>query len=368
MDDMVYVYALCSALGSHPAMLRHLLENESPEFLFKLQKDELAELFNGNGEILGSICNPNLLDESLKEVEWAKSKGVQLLPIISPDYPQLLKECNDAPCLLFYIGSANLNQWYNVSVVGTRLATNYGRDACNKIVGELRGADAAIISGMAYGIDVCAHKAAMEYGLPTIGVLPCGIDSIYPKEHRDIARKMIENGGIITEFPRGTDVRRWQFIKRNRIIAGMGRCVIVVESRIKGGAMITAELAQSYGRDVYAVPGRLGDANSFGCNYLVSKDVARICLPYSLKENLGLATSSRSIATMRPDLFSADDDKKQKILLSLKNNLKADTDLLCRSTNLSFDDVAMALLELELEGLVTAVKGDEYKLCNPNAI
>ncbi len=368
MDDLVYTYALSLLFPNSPSVSRQILESEGAGFAFGLKSDELMELFGGNSELADRIMDPCLLERSRREVEWAKSKGVKLLAVTSEEYPRLLKECTDAPLLLFYIGGADLNAHFNVSIVGTRMATLYGREMCSRIVESLATSDVMIASGMAYGIDVCAHKAALEYELPTVGVLPCGIDMIYPSAHRDIALKMLDKGGILTEFPRGVEVRRWQFIKRNRIIAGMSRAVILAESRIKGGAMITAEFANGYGRDVYAVPGRVDDSNSFGCNYLISKDIARICLPYSLRENLGLAGYSSPLAGVHPNLFSQDDDKKQKILLSLKNNLKVDIDTLCRDSSLSFNDVATALLELELEGIVTMTKDSRYELRNPNAM
>ncbi len=368
MDDLVYTYALSMLFPNSPSVSRQIIESESPGFVFGLKRDDLMELFGGNATLVERICNPQLLEQSRKEVEWAAGKGVKLLAVTSGEYPCLLKECSDAPLLLFYIGGADLNAHFNLSIVGTRMATVYGREICGRIVESLAACNVMIVSGMAYGIDVSAHKAALEYNLPTVGVLPCGIDMIYPSAHRGIALKMLDKGGILTEFPRGTDVRRWQFIKRNRIIAGMSRAVILAESRIKGGAMITAEFASSYGRDIYAVPGRVDDSNSFGCNYLISKDVARICLPYSLKENLGLDATGGSLAGLQPNLFSQDDDKKQKILLSLKNNLKADIDTLCAESALPFNDVATALLELELEGIVTMTKGNRYELRNPNSI
>ncbi len=362
MDELVYAYALSSLFFNSPSLSRQILESGQGSYIFSMRRDELLELFGGNTDIVSRVADPHLLERSLKEVEWARSKGVKLLAVTSPEYPKLLKECADAPSMLFYIGEGDLNAHYNISVVGTRMASAYGREVCSSIVGALAGDNVMIISGMAYGIDICAHRAALENGLPTVGVLPCGIDMIYPAMHRDVAKRMLDKGGILTEFPRGMDVRRWQFIKRNRIIAGMSRGVVLVESRIKGGAMITAEFAADYGRDIYAVPGRVSDSNSFGCNYLISKNVAQICLPPSLRESMGFSGSISALVGAQPNLFSANDDKKQKILLSLKNNLKADVNSLCADTGFGFNDVATALLELELEGFIVMDKRGEYEL------
>lgn len=362
MDDLVYVCALSHIFGYEPAICRELLENGEPGYLFSLSKKELDELFCNRPDVVARLEDGKLLEQCRKDVEWARSKGVEVLDITSKRYPTMLKECSDAPSVLFYIGNADLNASTPISVVGTRMASSYGREICKNIVCSFEGDNVSIVSGMAFGIDACAHNAAIGAGLPTIGVLPCGIDMIYPSAHRNMAKKMLEKGGLITEFRPGTGVRRWQFVKRNRIIAGMSGSLVVVESRIKGGAMVTAELASSYGRDVYAVPGRIGDTNSYGCNWLISKNMAQIYMPESVKFSMGLDATCGRPANAGSDLFLYEDGKKEKILLSLKSGLAADIETLCRDTGLEFSDVASVLLALELEGIITVKKGNRYVL------
>lgn len=368
MDDLIYLYAVSEFFRYNPLASRQLIELfDDPALIFNSPLENLVSVL-GNEKMAMELKNPALLERSRREIEWSRSHGVQLLAYNTPHYPALLAECADAPIMLFYLGSADLNKVMPVSIVGTRLASGYGREIAGRVVDELYqnsllcGKEVAVVSGLAYGIDVAAHRAALEVGVPTIGVLPCGIDLIYPSGHREIARRMVRQGGILTEFPHGTGVRRWQFLKRNRIIAGISGTTIVVESRIKGGAMSSVEFANSYGRDVYAVPGRLGDSNSFGCNYLISKNVAQIYTHGSAAQICGADVDGGAIPSGEVNLFSFDDDKKEKILLSLKDNLTMDSDALCRGSGLSFDEVSALLLELELEGRVEVVMGNRYRI------
>ncbi|MBE6230321.1 MAG: DNA-protecting protein DprA [Bacteroidales bacterium] len=369
MEELVYIYAVAELFRYNPLASRQLLASlENPASLFSMGDDEL-EAVSGIRGAAREMVNDSLLEKSLRELEWARSRGVSVLPITGDEYPPLLRECADAPVVLFYLGSSNLKEGLPVSIVGTRLASSYGREATARIVSGfaeckesqlLLSGGVKIVSGLAYGVDITAHKAALEMGLETIGVLPCGIDLIYPSRHRSIAKQMVKQGGIISEFPHGVGVRRWQFIKRNRIIAGLSAATIVAETRIKGGSMSTVEFANSYGREVYAVPGRLGDANSYGCNYLISRNVAQIFTDVSATEICNPQGGYAPAFGAQMNLFSFEDDKKEKILLSLKNNCALDIDSVCNLTGLPYGDVAALLLELELEGRVRLVHGGRY--------
>ncbi len=359
MDRCIYRYALSQLFAMKPAVGRQIAEKfEDLSELFNMSEKGLLELFNGNLDLVNRMSNPQLLERAGRDIKWAKSKGVSILMQDDDKYPALLKECADAPLVLFYLGNADLNAHFPVSVVGTRLASSYGREVCCQLVSSLALDNVMIISGMAYGIDVCAHKAALEHDIPTIGVLPCGIDAIYPDAHRNVAKKMLEKGGILTEFPPGSGVRKWHFLKRNRIIAGMARAVVVVESRIRGGAMRTAEYANSYNKEIYAVPGRLCDTNSDGCNYLIANNMADICTMESIKSAVGMECRR----PVNRSLFLFDDDNKAKILLSLKNNSAADMESLSLDTGLALNELAPLLLELELEGRIVADNWNGYKL------
>ncbi len=368
MDDLVYLCAIADIFKFNPLASRQLIEAvEELSSLFSMGREELEYTLGCGKDIVGKFLDGDLLEKSRREVEWANSKGVKILSVKSKEYPYLLKECEDAPIVLYYLGSADLGKGCNVSMVGTRLASGYGRQAAVGIVSDLAEQQMAssggvrVVSGLAYGIDIAAHKSALEYGLETIGVLPCGIDLIYPKRHRDIAARMVKQGGIITEFPHGIDVRRWQFIKRNRIIAGMSSVTIAVETRIKGGSMSTVEFANSYGRDIYAVPGRIDDFNSFGCNYLISKNVAQIYTRDAAACICNVKRDGLNAPEADLNLFSFEDTKKEKILLSLEVNSALDTDAICGLTGISFNEVVPLLLEMELEGKIVMAQGQRYR-------
>ena len=351
MDEhYIYVCALNRIFCFRPALGRQLIERYGVRRLFSAGRKELEELFCGDGKLVSLFTEETILEWSRKEVEWAGCKGVRLLEMTDALYPPLLRECPDAPLMLYSYGEMEMTGTDNVSVVGTRLATDYGREACRTVVSSLEGSGAAVVSGLAFGIDITAHRTALECGLESIAVLPCGIDMVYPAAHREDAARIARHGAVITEFATGTKPLKIHFIKRNRIIAGLSRCTVVVESRRRGGAMSTAEFALSYNRDVYAVPGRIFDINSYGCNYLVSKNMASI---YS---------GTDDTLVPQPDLFSGSAGGREKILLALKNKKRADIETLCRRTGLDFSTVSTLLLEMELEGVVLSLHGNNFKL------
>lgn len=301
------------------------------------------------------------------EVEWCKRFGIEIVRY--KDFPQKLKDIPDPPFLLFCKGNRELlYAEHGISVVGTRLATNYGRAACDSIAQAMSGTglDIAICSGLAYGIDAAAHTAAISCGLKTVAVLPNGLDMIYPAGHRELAGEIIRRGGlIVTEFLRETKPVRVNFIKRNRIIAAISSATVVVESRVKGGAMLTAEFALGYGRELFAVPGRMDDANSYGCNYLISKNVAIILnTPQKIVSELGWDANKMGQASeveWQNSLFSDDSELKLKILSLLNRRSATLIDYICNVAGAPIDVVTAALVELQMEGLID-YKDDGYLL------
>lgn len=358
MDKYVCACALGTALLYRPVTALDLIGHQGDvREVFRLKESELTELLGGEPDLARKILSRELWKQAEEEVKWAASKGVEILLQDDSAYPLLLKECYDAPPVLYYKGCANLNNPHSLAVVGTRLASEYGREATRRMVSDLNeeGYHPLIVSGLAYGIDVVAHKTALECGLDTVGVLAGGIDLIYPPRHREIAKAMVRRGGILTEFPRGVPSLKINFIKRNRIIAGMCRGVAVAETRMKGGSMSTIEFAVSYGREVFAVPGRLVDFNSCGCNYLISKNVASIFMGKdTIPQGLGWSTSPGGIPGDGLQLFSFDVEQKEKIVLSLKVHSCLNTERIMLATGLGFERVASLLLELELEGRITS--------------
>lgn len=313
--------------------------------------------------LLEKAFSPQMLEWARKEVDWCGEKGVEIIFFGEKRYPKLLLDCADAPNMLFYKGCADLNAPRSISIVGTRLASAYGREMCSTVIHHIGRYNPLVVSGLAYGVDIAGHKAALEAGLATVAVLPNGIDAIYPARHRDIAAAMVSNGGILTEFPRGEVPRRMNFIKRNRIIAAISQGLIVVESRIKGGSMITAEYASNFNRDVFAVPGRVTDANSFGCNYLIAKNVAAIYnSPAVVPQLLGWEGDYLPDNTMQPKLFSYNIEDKEKILLSLKFDRPTFVEQICAVTSIDWETVSLLLLELEMEGKISVKNNTEYFL------
>ncbi|MDO4735909.1 MAG: DNA-processing protein DprA [Bacteroidia bacterium] len=342
---------------------RLLGELSSAETIYKLPPKEFCELVGGDSDFACSVFSAQNLLWAEKEVEWAESKGVKMLFRGDEDYPQLLSDCEDAPVMLFYKGNANLNNPKTISVVGTRLASGYGKECCREIVESISSYSPLIVSGLAYGIDIAAHRAALEIGVETVAVLPNGLDMIYPLRHRDEAARMVERGGVLTEFFRGMQPLKCNFVKRNRIIAGISSGVVIVESRVKGGSMITVEFASMYNREVLAVPGRLSDSNSYGCNYLISKNVASIySCSLSIPSALGWDREKYDYVQLQPNLFSSDIAIKEKILLTLKVLRRANIDLLSAKTGVEWGILSVVLLELELEGTVCVNKMQEYYL------
>lgn len=380
------IYALEGVVGKKSGTLVQKMVEEivlrcamAREFLYRpgwanalMEKYGSAEeIFRNAGEIKLQEEGPSLhrafsgemLEWAAQEVEWCTGKGVELIFYGEKRYPQMLMGIPDAPYMLYFKGNADPNAERGVAMVGTRLASSYGKEMCSRIVEHLADYNPVIFSGLAYGIDIASHKAALEGGLQTIAVLPNGIDMIYPSRHRDVAAQMVQQGGILTEFPRGEQPLRLNFIKRNRIIAAISQALVVVESRVKGGAMITAEYASNYNKDIFAVPGRVTDTNSFGCNYLIAKNVAAIYnSPSVIPTTLGWERNYTPDSQFQLELFSSEISHKEKILLSLKFDKPAAIETLCARTGFDWETVSVLLLELELEGKITVKNNTDYYL------
>ena len=348
--------AMSRVFVNHPgAGLKLLEKSESVERLLEGGPALADEILGGDG-IGETLFSPQMMSWGREDALWMNSKGVRLVDCLSEEYPRILKESPFAPFLLYYRGEADLSRNVrSLSVVGTRMASSYGKECCSAIVSDLadKCPGIRIVSGLAIGIDACAHASALEKGLDTLAVLPCGIDTIYPSSHRDLAVKILGQGGVLTEYPRGTKPLRRNFLQRNRIIAGLSDALLVVESRIRGGSMSTVEFASSYNRDIFAVPGRMDDANSYGCNYLISKNVAQLCLnSHTIISSMGWNLEHISDIASQPDLFSTPVALKEKLLLSLSSVRGKTIDNLAALSGESVSALNLALLEMDLEGLV----------------
>ena len=303
-----------------------------------------------------------------KEMEWAEGGHIQCIPYTDPRYPRRLRDCDDPPMVLFYRGTADLNARHILSIVGTRQITGYGRDVIARLVRDLAQEcpDIVVVSGLAYGVDIHSHRAALENKLETVAVLAHGLDQIYPTLHRPTAIQMLAQGGLLTEFPSATPVDKFNFVQRNRIVAGCSDATIVIESAAKGGSLITAELAQDYGREVFAVPGRITDQYSAGCNKLIDNNGAHALLDArSLLDTLGWSSTKATSGE------AADDDlppvpglsaEEQTIINALQGHDRYETNQLSRQTGIPIGKLSGILLSMEMKGIVSNLPGACVKL------
>lgn len=309
---------------------------------------------------------PDALERAKAELDFCQQNNIRILCLNDEAYPARLRECADPPLALFYKGTADLNMRHIVSIVGTRRITKYGEDLCRHLCQDLSRLvpDALIVSGLAYGVDINAHRGALEEGLQTIGVLAHGLDRIYPPMHRQTAELMTTHGGLLTEYAQTTVPDKGNFVQRNRIVAGMADATIVVESAGKGGALITAQLAQDYNRDVFAFPGRTTDKYSEGCNALIRDN--RAALITSAEDAvlaLGWTTQEAIKGTpVQQELFP-DLTPEERTVTELLSNAEALTiSHMSRMGSLTFSQLNTILLSLEMRGLVRAMPGGLYRL------
>lgn len=356
-DETVYACALNRVFKYNCRDDRRLTDMfSSPGEIFALSGRELKELLNDGGHYCSTLLDPRTLKAADEEVRWARKHGINIIYIRDREYPYRLRECPDAPVVLFHMGNAGLNHTRTVAVVGTRKATVYGREQCRRIVESLSrlSIKPTVISGLAYGIDITAHTAAMDCGLPTIAVLPTGLDSIYPPPHRRHAVRITENGALVTDFPRGSSPMAVTFLKRNRIIAGMADAVILIESAEKGGGIITARTAMSYSREVMAVPGRIGDPLSAGCNRLIEANAAAlVSSPESVASLMGWNDISlEGRQDILRQLFEKSDCIRRNILLALSADSVLSRNELIRKSGADPSDTLAALTGMELDGII----------------
>lgn len=319
----------------------------------------------GVGEMLAkAVAGHEYLDKAAKEAEFVEKHGIKVFFYLDDDYPFRLRQCEDSPVTFYFRGKADLNAPFLLSIVGTRNATQRGREICQKIVAGLsvHFPGLIIMSGLAYGIDIAAHKAALANGLPTVAVLGHGLKTIYPSLHSGVAKSILENGGQLTDFSSDTLPERNNFIRRNRIIAGISDATLIVESGLRGGALITADIAASYNRDVMAVPGRPGDEWSAGCNALIRCNKAALVEGHEDIEYLLGWKPAALAAPVQTVLFSGMTDSERKIYEALKTEGDMTVDLLTRLLDIPVNKLSTILLQMELAGLITPCPGSVYRI------
>ena len=361
--ELFYQIALTYVAGIGPKMGRGLLERYgTAETIFKTPLKELKNA-EGMGETrVKAFKNHDVMKQAEDELNFVLKNDIKPL-YHNHNYPKRLSNCSDAPLLLYYKGNADLDAARVVAIVGTRKNTDYGHKICEELVEGLQAIEnVLIVSGLALGIDAIAHKRCMQLGLPTVGVLGHGMDKMYPFTHRSLADQMIDNGGLLTEFPSETATDPGNFPMRNRIVAGMSDVTVVVESHISGGALITARMASGYNREVAAFPGRVNDKRSAGCNELVRTNIAAmITKPEDLIEMMNWDNDGKPKAVQKQLFinFSADE---QKIIDLLQTKDSVHSDELFHHTGFNSSLLAATLLQLEMQGIIKTLPGKNYRM------
>lgn len=370
-QEIIYSIALTQLKGLSLLNARTLLEAVgSASEVFAHRKDIVSIIPDASTRLKEAFAD---MDDALRvaerEMEFIEKKHLHVFMLHEDDYPQRLKECADAPLVLYYCGTANLNAPRIINMVGTRKCSTYGREICSQFITELKQCypDTVIVSGLAYGIDICAHRAALDNGMSTVGVLAHGLDMIYPSMHRHTAVDMVQQGGgLLTEYITQTRPEKMNFVRRNRIVAGLCDACVVVESAEKGGSLITAELAFNYNRDVFAFPGRVYDASSKGCNHLIRRQQATLLTSAAdMMEVLGwpnpLASSTQPKA-LQQDLFPELTDEEQALVNTLKDVDDKHVNQMATEANIPYARASMLLFDLEMRGIVRELGGARYSL------
>jgi DNA processing protein len=310
------------------------------------------------------ISEKSYLKTAEKEAEYVIKHNIKTFFYLDNEYPFRLRQCDDSPVIFYFKGNCDLNNTKILSVVGTRNATPRGREQCEKIISGLAGShpDLIIISGLAYGIDITAHRAALSNNLQTIGILGHGFKTMYPSIHRSTAEAILKTGGLLTDFMSDTLPERNNFLKRNRIIAGLSDATIVIESGIKGGALITADMANSYNRDVFAVPGRPDDQWSAGCNSLIKSNKAALVENAEDIEYFLNWQPEKSKPAIQKTLFSELNETEQKIYELITKEGELTIDSICRSLDIPINKLSSQLLQMEFKGLIKCYPGNVYRI------
>jgi len=363
-DQLLYQIGLTLIPGVGDILGRKLvLICGSAEAVFREPRRYLKKMPRIGDLLAQAVASKEILLRAEKELIFVDKYKISTRYFQDKDYPQRLKHCYDSPVILFYKGTADLNAQRIIGIVGTRNATEYGKRVTRELIAGLLHQQVLIVSGLAYGIDSCAHRVSIDMGLNTIGVLGHGLDTVYPWLNRTLAEKMLLQGGLLTEFLSGTKPDRMNFPKRNRIIAGLCDALVVVEAGRKGGALITADIANSYNRDVFAIPGRICDPFSEGANYLIRTNRASLVQKAEDIEYLmgwKEATDGHKIVQRR--IFLEMTAEEEKIVGFLQGLKQSGIDEICIQTGLTMSKVSSSLLNLEFEGIVKCMPGKVYTL------
>lgn len=365
MDDIIYKIAFSSIRGMGIELAQRMLDIIPDEkSFFSMPEQQLKNIIGGRSRIYEQSYRNSQLEKAKRELDFILNKNIKLLYYTQDEYPTRLREACDAPLLLYTSGNCNLNSSHVVSIVGTRHATNYGIKITNQLVEQLSKQldNTIIVSGLAYGIDIAAHRAALKYGLPTVAVMARGLNQIYPAHHRKDAIEIVRNNGLVlTDYQSQDEIHKGNFLARNRIIAGLADCTIVIESAHSGGALVTASLASSYNRDVFAVPGRVGDEFSSGCNKLIHNNQA---MSITCAEDIidAMRWEAKPKQEQQLELFPVLNAEEQKIVDTLQKEGDTHINTIASLTGLPVYRIMASLVELDCKGIVISMPGSRYAL------
>lgn len=367
-DKLLYQIALTKITGVGDIIGKNLLKIIGDvQTIFETSAKALSQIQGLPSNVVREIHNPEVFRLAEKELKFVRKNNIQTYFTGEEKYPKRLLDCTDSPILLYFKGNIDFNKEKVVSIVGTRNATHYGKNFCKTFLEELaqKFPDTLIVSGLAYGIDIHAHRSALENNLPTVAVLAHGLDRVYPSTHRQTAIEMLENGGLLTEFPSKTEPDKHNFVRRNRIVAGMADAVLVLESSAKGGSLITAEIANSYCKDVFALPGRTTDPRSEGCNKLIASHKADILTStqhFIEQMNWDTATPKKGKAPRQQQLFLNLSEEEQRIIDKLTDSGAMHIDQLAKDLSIPAFQLFSTLLELEIKQLIKALPGSIFEV------
>lgn len=362
----IYQIALTQIKGVGIALARNLMDvMGDEEEVFKGSISKLETIPRISRRLISEIRNSEVLRKAEKELEFVAKNKLNIHFFTDENYPQRLTNCIDAPILMYSKGKVEFNREKVINIVGTRNATRYGKDFCSEFVKNIsvKFPDVQIISGLAYGIDICAHRAALKNGLSTVAVLGHGLDRIYPHIHRQTAIELTENGALLTEFPSNTNPDGHNFVRRNRIVAGMSDATVVLESGHKGGSLITADIANSYFREVFALPGRIHDKMSCGCNQLIYGNKAQLLQSTeSFISHMGWEKEEVRKLPKQTELFHDLSSSEENVYNLLNKEGVEHINNLAIELNVPLSELLMTLLELEMKNIIVALPGGMYKM------
>ena len=360
--ELYYLLALQKVEGVGDIVAKKLLTHcGDAATIFNSKASQLASIDGIGSVLISKLKDKSVFAKAEAELKYIENNEIKVSYFQDKTYPERLKHCIDGPLLLFSTGTIDFNNRKIISIVGTRKITSYGTEFCKSLISELAPLNPIIVSGFAYGVDIVAHQAAIENDLQTIGIVAHGLDQIYPSSHKKYVSKMEQNGGFMTEYWSGTNPEKENFVKRNRIVAGISEATIVIESAIKGGSLITANLANDYNRDVFAVPGRTSDKLSLGCNNLIKTQKANLLtsaadLVYIL--NWDIEKTSRSV---QKKLFVTLENEEQKIYDYLLKSGKEILDIIALECDLPIYKISGILLNMDLKGVVRPLPGKLFE-------